>query len=138
MNFNGNINTNSAEYTCVLRLVNHFLAVHVKGQNKTFISKHPERDFKVAQLAALTFANSHNIPVDLVLKDPHPALLTVLKHGNNWYPAEIHADKLLLLERLGKVELGATQSEAIKLAKVIALSRNADCIPSIGISMAKN
>jgi hypothetical protein len=122
-------------YTVVLRIVNYFAAMHVYGSNKAFISKHPETDLKVAKATAQKFAALNDIPYDVDLRDLDGPFLTIIKNGEKWYPAEIYSDRLRLLVSFGPLQLGGTQSEAINMAEVIALSRSTDCIPSIGISI---
>jgi hypothetical protein len=119
-------------FTCVVELVNCFIATHVNGQNKAFISKHPETDIKVAQATAKLFAKDNNISYDSVLRHPDQPILTVLKHKGEWTPAELHVDKITLLKGF----MG-NQKEAIAMANAIAMERGADSIPSIGISLAK-
>ena len=127
--------TSSNQFTGVLRLVDHWLAVHVQGSCKACISKHPEEDIKVAQVAAKTFADSHHIPYEENILEMDRPLMTVLKIDADWYPAEFHPDKISLLTHYGNVKLGGTQSEAINMAQAIASRKKRDCIPSIGISM---
>jgi len=124
------------EFVGVIRLVNCFAAVHVTNEHKKFISKHLELELRVAQAAAESFAATHNIHYDGDLKDLDKPLITVVKHMESWFPAELHPDGISMLEYLGKANLGSPEQEsAINLANAIALSRGGDCLPEIGISL---
>lgn len=137
MTWSGEINPQPTEFACVIRLANCYAATHVNGRKKAFISKHPEVDIKVAQVAAKAFAETHKIAYENQLQDLSQPIITVIKHEERWFPAELHSDKLTLLKNLGPLDLGGNQHEAINMANVIAMSRGADSIPSIGISLAK-
>jgi hypothetical protein len=125
------------QFTGVVRMVNHWLAMHVQGSIKACISNHPEKDIEVARLAAKTFANLHHI-----LYEEHPLefdrpVLTIMKDrsSGNWYPTELHPDKVSILTHCKFLDIGGTQNEAIQLTKAIALGTHRDFIPSIGISL---
>ena len=137
MTWSGEMKVQPIEFACVIRLANCYVATHVNGQKKAFISQHPETDIKVAQVTAKLFAETHNIPYDNALRDPTQPIITVLKHKEKWFPAELHADKITLLTSLDALDLGGNQQEAITMANVIAWSRGSDSISSIGISLAK-
>lgn len=108
-----------------------------KGKKKAFVSKHPETDIKIALATAKLFAETNSIPYDDTLLEPNQPIITVLKHSQDWFPTELHADKATLLSSFGPMNLGDNQQEAINMANVTALSRGTDCIPSIGISLEK-
>lgn len=117
----------------VIRLANRYMATHVQGMKKAYVSKHLETDIKAAQATAKLFAETNSIPYDNTLLETNQPIITVLKHGQDWLPAELHADKVTLLTSFGPLNLGGSQQEAINLADVIALSRGLEHIPSIGI-----
>lgn len=124
------------ELTCVLRLMNCYAALHVKGDTKIFISERPEQDLKVAQATAKIFAEARGIPYDSKLNVTNQPLITVIKQEEKWYPAELYPDKVSLLISYLGTNLGSSQQNAITLATAIALDRGTDCIPSIGISLS--
>lgn len=130
--------TQPSEFVCVIRLVNCYAATHVQGEMKAFVSTHPETDKKIAKTTAILFAETHSIPYDDTLRELDRPLITVLKHGKDWYPAELHADKITLLTSFGPMNLGGNLQEATNKANVIALIRRYDCVPSIGISLDKS
>lgn len=121
----------------VVRLVNSYIATRVQGRKKTFISENLATDFKVAAAAAKAFAEEHVITYKEGLHEPDRPLITVIKDGDTWFPAELHPDRVRLLTKLGPVELGGTQEVAMNLARSIAISKRADFLPLIGISLAK-
>ena len=129
--------TQPTEFVGVIRLVNCYIATHVQGETKAFVSKHPETDIKVARATAKLFAETNSIPYDSTLKELNQPIITVIKSGEDWFPAELHADKVTLLTKFGSMDLGGSQQEATNIANVIALSRGQDCIPSIGISLGE-
>lgn len=131
--------TQPSEFVCVIRLVNCYAATHVQGRKKAFVSTHPETDKKIAKTTAKLFAETHSIPYDDTLRELDRPLITVLKHGKDWFPAELHADKVRLLTSIcGQMNLGGNQQEATNMANFIALISGADCVPSIGISLDKS
>ncbi len=97
-----------------------------------------EGDIKTASVIAQTFAKMHHIRFHDELLDLINPILTIFKHESNWYPAEIHCDRITLLQHLDPAPLGGNQQQAINMAKAIALSRRADFLPSIGISLENN
>lgn len=123
------------EYVGIVRLVNCYIATHFRPEEKCFISEHPETDIKVAQATAILFAKTHNIPYDSDLREPDRPIITVLKREKKWFPAELHTNKITLLTNLGELNLGGKKQQAINMANVIAISKDADFIPSIGISL---
>ena len=125
--------TQPTEFVAVIKLVNCYIATHTKGNKKVFIPQHLETDIKIAQAAAESFAKTKNIPYEDTLLEANQPIITVLKHGQDWFPAELHADKITLLTNLGSLNLGGSQQGATNLADAIALSRGADCIPSIDL-----
>lgn len=137
MNFQ-RIPNQSGGYTCIVKLVNCFLAVHKKGKITSFISKNPELDISIAKIAAERFAQLNNIPYRNMLLEPITPIITILKSKNKWYPAEIYADRIELIEKISDLDIGGSQTEAIDKAKDIANLYKTDCIPSIGISMFEN
>jgi hypothetical protein len=129
--------TKSEEYAAVIKLANCYAATHVKGKKKTFISARLEADVKVARAAAKLFAEDNKIFCDDAVHKLSQPIITVLKCGERWFPAELHADEVILLTAFGPRDLGGSQQEAVRMANVIALSRNWNSIPSIGISLEK-
>lgn len=125
------------EFVCVVRLGNHYAAVHSKKTEKEFISNHPEKDISIAQATAKAFAKEQKIPFDGRLKDLDKPIITILKQNEKWFPAELRPDKILLITGLAGINLGDSKKEATNLAQAIALSRGTDCIPSIGISLSE-
>lgn len=123
-------------FTGVVMLVNTWVPVHVNGREKTFIGN-PSLDIKIALAAAKTFAEQNKIPfIALPLKADRP-LITIWKHDSKWYPAECHPNKLTLLQKFLDIDLSGTQEDATHWAKIIALTKNADFLPIIGISVDK-
>jgi len=108
-----------------------------KDTRKTVVSKHPETDIKVAEATAKLFAETNSIPYDSALLEPNLPIITVLKDGEDWFPAALYADKVTLLTSVGQLNLGGNQEKATNLAYVIAFSSRIDCIPSFGISLEK-
>lgn len=143
MNWSAEIRTQHTEFVGVIRLANCYIATHVQGKKTAFVSKHPERDIKIAQATAKLFAETNSIPYDDTLLEPRQPIITVIKHGQDWFPAELHADKVSLLTSFGpltsfgSMNLGGNQQEATNMANMIASSRRTECIPSIGISLEK-
>ena len=125
----------ASEYVCVMLLVNYFIATHVKGENTTIISSQPETDIRMARIAGIRFARSQGIHYEAALKQLSQPMITVIKHGSDWFPAELHPHKVALLTKLGALNLGGSQERAIDFAKEIALHRESVCVPSIGIVM---
>ena len=91
----------------------------------------------MAQAKAKQFAEQQNIPIVQQLFDLDRPIITVIKKNQDWFPAELHRDRIRLINGIGGIYLGASQEEAINLAKAIALARGEPCIPSIGISLDK-
>lgn len=129
--------TRATGFTAVIRLVNCYLATHVNEDEIRFISKHPESDIKVAQATAKLFAETNNILYDDTSFELSQPIITVMKDGEKWYPAELHPDRITLLLSFNSLDTGGGQQETINTANAIALSRNGDCFPSLGISLAK-
>lgn len=136
MAWNPEINTPPpSECVGVMQLVNSFIAIHRKGNQTQFISKNPAVDIQVAVAQAKAFGIAHHIAFhDTLLINSKP-IITVVKKGEEWCPAEFHHDKIRLLSSLGSLKFSGTQQEAINLSQVIALSQGADCLPFIGISL---
>jgi hypothetical protein len=121
-------------FTGVVMLVNTWVPVHVNGNKKKFIGN-PSLDIKIAQVVAKTFAEQNQIQfVPEPLNADRP-LITIWKHDSKWYPAECHPRKLTLLQKFCDLDLGGTQEEAAHWADIIAISKNADFLPIIGISV---
>ena len=137
MSLSTEMKTQVNEFTGVIRLVNCYIAAHVKENQKKFISAHPETDIKVAQATAKLFAETNKIFYDDTLFELSQAIITVVKRQEKWFPAELHADRITVLTSFGPIDLGGSQQEAINMANIIALSRGAASIPSMGISLAK-
>lgn len=133
MTLSADVKSQPTEFVGVIKLANFYIATHIQGNNKAFVSKHPETDIKVAQATAKLFAETNGIPYDNTFRGPNQPIITVLKHGQDWFPAMLHANKVTLFTSFGPLKLGGNQQEATNIANVIALSRGTDCIPSIGI-----
>lgn len=124
------------ELACVFKLVNCYAAIHIQKDKSVCISEHPETDIKVAQTTAELFAKQHNIPYSNELLRMRNPIITIINNGEGWFPAELHSEKIRLLTGLGSFKFQEfNQNQAANLAEVIALSQNADFIPSIGISL---
>ena len=136
MSFSSDLRAPAGEYVGVIRLANCYIATHVQENQKKFISAHPETDIRIAQATAKAFAEANKIFYYAALQDPCQPILTVLKYEGKWFPAELHAEKVTLLRSFGPLDLGGSKEDAIHMAGIIALSRNGDSIPSIGISLA--
>lgn len=126
-------NIQPAEFTSVIKLVNCYIATYVTRNKIEFISNHPESDIKIAQATAQSFSTTQNIPYDNSLRRLSKPIITVLKRGQNWFPAELHADRINFLQ----TDSDKTQRTVTALAYTIALNRNLACVPSIGISLTK-
>lgn len=128
----------------VVKMANHFAAMHFQGNKSFFISKTLTSDIRVAQAAAKAFADSNYLPYnpnELYLAD-RPTY-TVIKQGTKWYPAEIHPDDITLLTHFGeekhKRDIGNEDLEHVKvLTQAIADVNHATFLPGIGISLEKN
>ena len=94
--------TQPTEFVGVIQLVNCYIATHFEGKKSTCVSKHPETDIKVAQATAKIFAQNKNIPYKDTLLLPNKSIITIVKVGELWYPAEILVDKIQVLTALGK------------------------------------
>lgn len=126
---------NCNEYVGVVRIVNSYAAIHVKGTQKQLISERAETDLKTAQSTAQSFAAVKNVALYKGLLDLQKPIISVYKHNAAWYPAEFHSDKITLLKFLGPLPLGGSQQDAIYYGKNIALDRGVDFMPSIGLSI---
>jgi hypothetical protein len=126
------------EYAGVTVLAGHFLALHVKGQVKSFISKYPTNDIKVAAAAAKAFAETHQIRLNWGLLIPDKFFLTIMKENNMWYPAEIHWNRITLVKAMGEHDLGSDKDGAIRLVSAMAMGIKTDLIPEIGISITES
>ncbi len=125
--------TTRSEFVGVLRLFNHYAAFHENESQVKFISKNPETDIKVAQATAKRFSETSGIPYKETLFQTEKPIITVIKSGEKWFPAELYADRIFLLMKFGPMDLGGTQEETIRMADAIALSRRTNSIPSFGI-----
>lgn len=130
------------EYVGVMKLANGYLAMHIQGKQKKFISAKFETDIKIAQEAALTFAQVHLISYQEKLLELEKPLITVIKHKDYWFPAQLYPGEIRLLERISfcffSLHLAGSQQRAIQIAKAIAWSKRGECNPSIGISLLEN
>lgn len=107
------------EFVGVIRLANRYIATHIQGNEKAFVSKHPETDIKVAQATAKLFAETNSILYENTLLQLNQPIIAVLKHGQDWFPAELDADKVKLLTSFGGLNLGGNQQEATIMANLI-------------------
>jgi hypothetical protein len=135
MNTLSTIGTQPSEFVCVIRLANCYIATHIKERNKAFISKHPEIEKIVAESTAKIFATQNKIPYVDELLEPDRPIITIMKDGEHWYPAELHSKKIILLLMQNFQDIGSDEQGAIRIAETIALREKSDCIPSIGISI---
>jgi hypothetical protein len=123
------------EHAGVIRLVNCYIAAHIQGKQVEFISKHPETDIKIAQATAQAFAATKNISYLGASRDIDQPIITVIKSGEEWFPAELHPDKVRVLEWLSNLYLGGSLQQASSFAAAIARCIDVNFAPSIGISM---
>lgn len=131
-----NSETLPKEYVCIIRLVNCFIATHVNGKEKSFISKHPEIDITIAIIAAKNFAEEKNLTYIQDLLEPIQPIITVLKfEDSQWYPGAPLPNGIKLLKAFKSEKFGGSQEAAIKIAKWIAQTNSYDFVPSIGISL---
>lgn len=121
----------NVEYTAVFKLVNSYIPVHVNEGKAHFLSNNPATDLKVAQAAAIKFAELNHIPYHETLLERRLPIISVVQHESKWYPAELHPDMISLLMNFGPMPLGGTVSEATGLAKAIAMSKQTDCLPGM-------
>lgn len=124
-----------AEFVGVVCYAKHYIAVHVQETQKRFVSKHPEIDIRIAQTTAIQFAASHDIPYSMTLLEADRPIISVVKEGDQWFPATINATSIKMLTAFGPLPLGGTQEQAINMAKAIAISQQTDFLPQIGITM---
>lgn len=124
------------DFVCVLKLINRYAAIYQKDNKKLFISSNLEIDIRVAQVTAQSFALSESIPYKKNLYEANP-IITILRQGAEWFPAELHSDKALILTSfLGFLKPSGTQENAIELSKAIAQWRGVESYPSIGIALS--
>ncbi len=128
----------TTEYVAVVKLFHCFIATHVEGEQKTFVSEHPETDFKTALVAARSFAEERKIHChESVLYLDRP-LITVIKKGNDWFVAGVVSDGILVTETFRSTHLGNDRvNEAIQMAQFVAACKGTDFIPEIGISLSE-
>ncbi len=125
------------DYVSVIMLAGHWFPIHTK-ESLQFISKKPEKDLEVAQLAAKKFALDHQLTFD---KEPcklDKPIITVFKSNAIWYPARICDKAVYPLLRWGNMYLGGTQEKAIQLAKAIATAEQTICVPFLGNTLKKD
>jgi hypothetical protein len=126
------------EFAGMMRLANYYLPVHVReGHVQKFISKTPETDLKVSRQAALEFALNHRITYyPSIIKTTRP-LLTIIKDGDQWFPAELYPDKTIILRRKGPMRLGSPQARDTNYwTNVIAQERGTVSIVNLGIFLS--
>lgn len=132
------ISSNPPSYTCITVLAGYFAAIHVDGNTKKFISKHPTDDYSVAFAAAKAFADLARIPFQKGLKLMDKPLITVLKTDRGWLPGMITADKVSSLLPNPSASFSGSKEDAMAAAQGIAQRMNADFVPLIGASMTES
>lgn len=124
--------TRGGEYTCVILSAKHYLAAYITPFKLQVLSKNPETDRSIAALTAATFANVKSIPFNNEPVQLIKPMVTILRSsGGDWYPAEIHPDKITFMKDYpsnGSVE-------AWKTANIIATQKGAFFVPTIGLSL---
>src|SRR5215203_4352517 len=85
------------EYACVIKLINCYAAMHIKNEQKSFISQRLENDLKITEFAARAFADQKQIPFLEGLFEPTQPILTIIKGKSKWYPAEMYPDNITFL-----------------------------------------
>ena len=128
------------QYTAVMQIYDAYAAIHVQPGNSRFISQNPTRDLSAAKLAAIEFAIREKIPCDHEIKVPDK-IYTVWKSNGQWYPAEIHPDKIRLLTGPAKSQeeiLGGSLEFATNIANALAGATLFDFIPELGIAASQN
>lgn len=123
------------EYICLVQINNAFAAAKVVDQKKKIISKHPEADLKVAELAAQVFANQLNIPYrdELIYIDP---MYTIAEHKGKWYPVVIDAVSMKFVKAYEGEDLGGSKELALAFGMFIAMMEGACFNPRIGESLS--
>lgn len=124
------------EYAGVLKLVDCYIATHFTDDRISFISRYPETEKKIPQVAAKQFALDSNIPyIDTEIHLERP-LLTMIKHGFHWYPAELHPTCIKVVTHINDKCICFDRTGAEKVAQVIAQKKRSICIPYIGIALS--
>lgn len=121
--------SSSTEVVGVVKIVNSYAVALIDSKKSTFVSK-AYADEKIAQAAAMQFALLNHLGYQPKLIEMTKPLLTVMKQGDIWYPAEFHSDRISLLK-----EFGGTKEEAIRIAAHIAMIQGTICHPLAGISL---
>lgn len=129
-----------AEYVNVTKILNFYVATHTKGTEKTFLMRQLVADLNIAKVTAKSFSRKSNIPYISKFDEEKRPIFTVLRYGEEWFPAELQIDKTLLLtgdksRHPAELHLGGDQAGAILVANVIALTQNGLCFPNIGIAL---
>jgi len=125
----------AAECASVIMLAKCYVAVHAAEGCIRPISDHPEIDLKVAQAAAESFAKANKIVYNPALKSLSKPIMTVIQRKGKWFPAELHPDKIRILQKCMGINAGSDKEAATAWAHLIACVQEWDCIPSIGISL---
>lgn len=115
------------EFVGVVMLGNHYLAMHFQGSNKFFISKQAEADIKVAQSAAMRFADEKKLCYHNDLFYSDRSIITILRYRSRWYPAEISDDQINLvmdIVRLDPLDLAGSKRGAIYYAHHISRTKS--------------
>ncbi len=128
------------ESVAVVRIANHFVAVHQQEDQSKFLSNF-EPDVEIAAKIALTFAKNHHVPFFPKIAELNQPIMTIIKQANgNWCPAKLHSDRVQLITGFdipnGKDCLEGNQEHASNIAQSFAKLEELDFLPQIGISIA--
>ncbi len=116
----------------LLKLANHYLVVRTEPSGSCKVLSKQPVELRVAQVALRTFAEQLNLPVITTIGTMSKPIMTVIKRGEQWYPTELHSDRVTQLTHFGPMPLGGTEEQATCIAAVIALSRQSDFQPNWG------
>lgn len=118
------------EYVCVVRLANHYVAVYRREKSIECISKNPEIDIRVAEVAAKKYAETNNIFWSNTLFQLDQPIVTVLKLDGKLIPAELHPDKIITL-------INNNHTDGAKAAFITAFVRNLLYVPQYGMWLSE-
>ncbi len=134
----------TTEYVGVMRLAGCFAAVHSKDTEINFISNHLEETMAIASESAKTYALQNKITLISDCQIPQEPILTIIRHGTLWYPAQIFSDRVKVLDKFlnpyntnQKAELGLHYEGALSVAQTMANINQWSFIRSIGESFSK-
>lgn len=132
-------------YTGIVQLANFYMAIHVEKGIKTIISGKMEKDARIAEVAAQSFALRNHIPYHCGLLQFNKPLITVVKDGSEWFPAALYPNKVFLMTEYicredpsCSMSLRGTQEDAIVTAKAISRVEETEFNSSIGIALSRD